>query len=67
MKWVYYRSTDELRGWDPSSRKPVAATVVADDIEILIDEDGRIQEIVIARASKKNSLEEIKDVAENVE
>ncbi|MCD6488688.1 MAG: hypothetical protein J7K21_05635 [Desulfurococcales archaeon] len=67
MKWVYYRSNDELRGWNPCSSKPVATIISDGDIEILIDENGDIQEIIIGNASKKISIDEIEEIAEVVD
>ncbi len=67
MKWEYYKGNDELRGWDPYSVKPVVVVITSGDIEILIDEDGRIQEIVIGNVSKKIDLGEIESIAEIID
>ncbi len=67
MKWVYYKSNDELRGWNPGSSKPVVAIISGNDIEILVDENGKIQEIIVGNASKKISVEEIREIAEIVD
>jgi len=67
MKWVYYRSNDELRGWNPSSTKAVVAIISEGDVEILIDENGDIQEIIVGNASNKISLDEIMEIAEIVD
>ncbi len=67
LKWVYYKSNDELRGWNPSSKKPVVAVISVNDIEIIIDEDGIIQEIIIGQASNKLGIDEIKEFAEIID
>ncbi len=67
MKWVYYKSNDELHGWNSSSGKPVAVIIDYEDIEIHIDSDGEIQEVIIARASEKLDMDEIEAIAEIVD